>query len=65
MVYQTGVIFGSIMLATGLISVWTSYPTTEDGSFDSDPGVRTLMTFASGILVSLIGVGIVVLSLLD
>lgn len=65
MVYERGIVLGSIMLATGLLSVWASFPTSDDGSFDSDPGVKTLMIFAGAILVTLIGAGIVVLSLLE
>ncbi|PSP75452.1 hypothetical protein BRC81_15620 [Halobacteriales archaeon QS_1_68_20] len=65
MVYEQGAVFGGIMLVTGLLSAWISRPVTEDGSFDSSPGLRTLLAFAGAILVTLVGAAILVLSLLE
>ncbi len=65
MVYEQGAILGGIMLATGLLSAWISLPTTEDGDFDSDPDIRELLAFSGAVLVTLIGAGIVLLSLLE
>jgi len=65
MVYQRGLAFGAIMLATGLLSAWITVPLTDDGEFDTSPGIRTTLAFGSALVVSVIGAAIVVLSLLE
>ena len=65
MVFMAGVVFGSIMLVTGLLSLWISIPKTEDGRYDNDPSNRAVLVLISAIFVSLIGAGIVVLSVLE